>query len=49
MYSSISDLEHIRELRPNLLQLFLAMLDGKPIAGLMLFLLQVRYPTGKYR
>lgn len=36
---SLGDLEQIRELRPDLLQLFLAILDGKPIAGLMLFLI----------
>lgn len=36
---TLEDLERIRELRPNLLRLFLAMLDGKPIAGLMLFLI----------
>ncbi len=36
---TIGDLERIRELRPDLLQLFLAMLDGKIIAGLMLFLI----------
>jgi hypothetical protein len=35
---TLAELERIRDLRPDLLKLFLALKDGRPIAGLMLFL-----------
>ena len=36
---TLEELKRIRKLRPDLLKLFLATLDGEPIAGLLLFLI----------